>query len=253
MFKPKEILAEFIGSFAVIFVVVSATIVAGAGGGPVGTALAGGFALAVVVYIFGHISGGHANPAVTFAMALNGRLKWLEALQYWLAQFVGVILAAFLLNFVLEPLGGTVDGAASVGALTSPGIATTQSYMLAMSFEAILTFLLVAVYMQTVMSGKNEIGGLAYGMTYAFAILAIAPFTGASLNPARSIGLAILASAPDSILGLTSPFMYVVYVVGPLLGATLAVLAYNFFNGIMDVEEDEGAEEDETEETIEKA
>jgi MIP family channel proteins len=256
MFKPKEILAELLGTFALVFVVASAAIVSGAGGGPVGNALAGGFVLAVVVYIFGSISGGHANPAVTFAMALNGRVQWLQAVYYWLAQFLGAILAAWFLNFVVTGLGGTIDGGAALGAMTSPSLSSQpnyiQTYMMAMVFEAILTFFLVSAYMQTVMSGKTEgVGGLVYGMAYSFAILAGGLFTGAALNPARSISMAIFAS--ESVLGFKSYFFYVIYVIGPLFGATLAVLAYNYFHGIMDIEDDEEDEEVEVAEEAEKA
>ena len=242
MFKPKVFLAEFIGTFALVFVVVAAVIVSGAGGGPVANALAAGFALTALTYVFGHISGGHFNPAVTFAMALNGRVKWLEALFYWIAQFVGAILAAFLLNYFVTTLGGSMDGAASLGALTNPGSATVQTRMMAMGFEAILTFLLVSAYLQTVMRGKDGgMGGWVYGATYAFAILAGGLFTGASLNPARTLAVSIFAGTTQSI---TDPFLYVVYFIGPLFGATLAVLAYNYFNGIMDIEDDEEDEEE---------
>ena len=240
MFKPKVFLAELIGTFALVFVVVAAVIVSGAGGGPVANALAAGLALAALTAVFGHISGAHFNPAVTFAMALNGRVKWLEALFYWIAQFVAAILAALLLNYFVTTLGGAMDGAASLGALTNPGSATVPTRMMAMGFEAILTFLLVSAYLQTVMLGKAD-GGWVYGATYAFAILAGGLFTGASVNPARTFAVALFAGATHSI---TDPFLYVVYFIGPLFGATLAVLAYNYFNGIMDIEDDEEEEEE---------
>jgi aquaporin Z len=234
MFNLKVFLAELIGTFALVFVSVAAGVVSGAGAGQVGIALASGFALTMVVFVFGGISGAHVNPAVTFAMALNGTVKWLEAVFYWIAQFVGAIAAAFLLNFFVTTLGGTIDAGASIGALTSPSNTTdpTKLFMMGMAFEAILTFFLVSVYF-TVMSGKaGNSGHFALGATIVFASLAGGLFTGASLNPARTLGTAIFATS--AVLGLASPFLYVVYFVGPLLGATLAVLAYNYFSGIMD-------------------
>lgn len=243
MFNLKAFLAELIGTFILVFVVAAAGIVAGAGGGPVGNALTGGLALAALVYVFAGISGAHFNPAVTFAMALNGSIKWLQAVFYWVAQFGGAVLAAWLMNYFVTTLGGTIDGGASLGALNNPGSATTQTQMMAMAFEAILAFLLVAAYLQGVASGKGGgAGGWAYGAVYSMAVLAGGLFTGASLNPARTLGVAFFTS--ETVQSFKDPFLYVVYFVGPLFGATLAVLAYNYFNGIMDVVDDDEDEED---------
>ncbi|MFZ5881381.1 MAG: MIP/aquaporin family protein [Chloroflexota bacterium] len=247
MFNLKAFLAELIGTFILVLVVAAAGIVSGAGGGPVGNALTGGLALAALVYVFGHISGAHVNPAVTFAMALNGSVKWVQAVFYWVAQFAGAVLAAWLMNYFVTTLGGTIDGGASLGALNNPGSATTQTRMMAMAFEAILTFLLVAAYLQAVASGKGgSAGAWAYGAVYSMAVLAGGLFTGASLNPARTLGVAFFTS--ETVQSFKDPFLYVVYFVGPLFGATLAVLAYNYFNGIMDVVDDDEDEEDAVEE-----
>ncbi len=106
MFNSKVFLAEFIGTFALVFVGMSAGIT---NAGLVGIALAHGFTLAVFVYAYGHISGTHINPAVTWALVWNGTIKWGEAWFYWAAQFAGAILAAFLLKTILTDLGGTID------------------------------------------------------------------------------------------------------------------------------------------------
>jgi glycerol uptake facilitator-like aquaporin len=187
--------------------------------------------------------------------ALNGTIKWAQAAFYWIAQFLGAILAAFLLNYVLTTLNATIDGGLTVGILTSagPGNVTTANSMMAMAFEAILAFFLVNTYLHTVVAGKaGPLGGLAVGLTLAFAILAGGPFTGASLNPARTFAVALFAKATPAtasaaagpaMQSIADPFLYVVYFVGPLLGATLAVLAYNYFVGITD-EDVESVEED---------
>jgi MIP family channel proteins len=223
MFNSKVFLAEFVGTFALVFIGAGAAV---AGAGPVGVALAYGFTLAVFVYAYGHVSGAHVNPAVTFGLALNGNVKWGEAaVSYVLPQFVGAIFAAFL----LKTLVGDISVGATVGSLT------TGQPVHAMVFEAILTFFLANTILQTAVAGKGgQFAGWAIGSTMAFAILAGGPFTGASLNPARTFGLALF-SAPS----LTSPFTYVTYFFGPLIGATLAVMVYNFFMGAPDVPAEE--------------
>jgi len=217
MFNSKVFLSEFIGTFALVFIGAGAGI---AGAGLVGVALAHGFTLAVFAYAYGHISGTHVNPAVTFGLALNGTIKWGEAVFYWIAQFIGAIFAAFLLNLFT----GDISGGATVGSLT------TSAPMLAMAVEAILTFFLVNTILHTAVAGKGgNMAGWAIGTTLAFAILAGGPLTGASLNPARTFGPAIF-TAP----GFANVNTYVIYFFGPLIGATLAVIVYSFFSGISD-------------------
>jgi len=130
MFNSKVFLAEFIGTFALTFVGVAAGM---SGAGLLAVALAHGFTLAVFAYAYGHISGTHVNPAVTFALALNGTVKWGEAFFYWIAQFTGAIIAAFLLYLFV----GDISGGATIGSLTD------SAPVFAMLVEAILTFFLV--------------------------------------------------------------------------------------------------------------
>jgi aquaporin Z len=237
MFNSKVFLAEFIGTFALVFVGMSAVIV---NAGLVGIALAYGLTLAVFFYAYGHISGTHVNPAVTFGMALNGTVKWGQAIFYWIAQFAGAILAVFFLKTLVVSLGGEITGGATVGALTDP------QPILAMVVEAVLTFFLVNTILHTVVDGKaGTFAGFAIGATLALVTLVGVPFTGASLNPARTLASAIFA-APTS---LTSVYTYVVYFFGPLLGATLAVVVSNFLNGTPEEIEEEEVVED-TEEVV---
>ncbi|MBL0346278.1 aquaporin [Candidatus Villigracilis affinis] len=229
MFNSKVFLAEFIGTFALVFVGMSAGIV---NAGLLGVALAHGFTLAVFAYAYGHISGTHVNPAVTFGLALKGVVTWGQAIFYWIAQFAGAILAAFLLKTFLDALGGPIDAGATIGALTD------KAPILAMVMEAVLTFFLLNTILHTAVGGKGgRFAGWAIGTTYAFAILAGAPFTGASLNPARTFGPAIF-----SLPSITNPNTYLIYLFGPLIGATLAVLVYNFFTSSDEIEEDEEEE-----------
>jgi MIP family channel proteins len=221
MFNSKVFLAEFIGTFALTFIGVAAGM---SGAGLVAVALAHGFTLAVFAYAYGHISGTHVNPAVTFGLALHGMVKWGEAVFYWIAQFAGAIFAAFLLHQFV----GDISGGATVGSLTA------SNPIMAMVVEAILTFFLVNTILHTAVTGNGgNFAGWAIGTTLAFAILAGGPLTGASLNPARTFGPAIF-SAPS----FTNVNSYVIYLFGPLIGATLAVIVYNFFNSTPEVVEE---------------
>ena len=219
MFNSKVFVAEFIGTFALVFVGAGAGIV---NAGLVGVALAHGFTLAVFAYAYGHISGSHVNPAVTFGLALNGTVKWGQAIFYWIAQFAGAILAAFLLKTLVT----TVDPTLTIQAGATVGVLTEQAPLLAMTVEAILTFFLVNTILHTAVAGKGgALAGWAIGTTLAFAILVGGPFTGASLNPARTFGPALF-SAPS----ISNVYTYVIYFFGPLVGSTFAVLVFNFLD-----------------------
>ncbi|MDX1378756.1 MAG: aquaporin, partial [Anaerolineales bacterium] len=183
MFNSKVFLAELIGTFALVFVGASSGIVSG--GNLVAIALGHGLTLAVFVYVYGHISGTHINPAVTFGLALQGVVKWGDAvLSYWIPQFLGAIGAAYMIKTFIAPLSlEAVSGIATAGALTE-----TFPYH-AMGLEILLTFFLVNTILHTAVSGRGgQFSGLAIGLTLAFAILAGGPLTGASLNPARTLG-----------------------------------------------------------------
>jgi MIP family channel proteins len=213
MFNSKVFLAEFIGTFALVCIGVGAGL---SGAGLIGMALAYGFVLAVFWYAYGNISGAHINPAVTFGFALNGAIKWDRAIvSYMLPQFLGALCAAFLLKTYV----GDISAFATAGALTA------SKPVVAMFIEAILTFFLVSTFLHVTVAGRcDAFAGWAIGAAYTFAILAGNPLTGASLNPARTFGLAAF-SGPS----LAEMSTYVVYLLGPFIGAALAVVVYNFF------------------------
>ena len=220
MFNSKVFVAELIGTFALVFVGAFAGIYSG-GQDLVLVALAHGLTLAVFVYAFGHISGTHVNPAVTFGLALQGVVDWGKAVvSYWIPQFLGAIGAAYLLQVFIAPLSAeAVAGAATVGALTDP-----YPYH-AMGLEVLLTFFLVNTILHTAVSGKGGMfSGLAIGLTLTIAILAGGPLSGASLNPARTFGPAVFTGTWND------PMTYMIYFLGPLFGATIAVLVYQFLS-----------------------
>jgi aquaporin Z len=231
MFNSKVFVAEFIGTFALVFVGTGAGIVVS--GDLVGVALGYGLTLAVFVYAYGHISGAHLNPAVTFGFALNGTVKWMQAVFYWLAQFAGAILAVFFLKTLVEPLG------ADINQIVTSGILTESQPILAMVLEAILTFFLVNTFLYTMVEGKSGVfASWAIGATLAFTTMIGFLFTGDAMNPARTLAAAIFANP-----SLASVYTYVIYLFGPLLGSTLAVIIFNFFAGEAVEEEDEDNEE----------
>ena len=136
MFNYKVFVAELIGTFALVFV---GSAIGLYDAGLLAVALAQGLTLAVFSYVFGHISGTHINPAVTFGLALNGTVSWAEAAVYWVAQFAGAVLAAFVLNSLV----GLVNADAFAGAQTT-GVLTENFPYYAVGVEALLTFLIPA-------------------------------------------------------------------------------------------------------------
>ncbi|HLD95002.1 MAG TPA: aquaporin [Anaerolineales bacterium] len=202
--NTKALLAEFVGTFALIFV--GAGTAAVGVGGLIGVALAHGIVLVSMVYAYGGISGAHVNPAVTLAVALRGNLSWGQTLGYWIAQFAGGIVGAGSVLFVL---GGASSGLGAT--VPAAGVSPLQAIVL----EGLLTFLFVNVILHTT-EGKSPspFAGLAIGLTLAGMILFGGPLTGASLNPARTLGPALFTNN----LGVVW-----IYLVGPAAGSILAV------------------------------
>jgi len=211
-----SLLAEFIGTFALIF------IGAGAGalgiGGLVGVAFAHGLVIVGFAYAYGHISGTHINPAVTLGVWAAGKIDAGRAFSYIVFQIAGGIVGGLALRWVL----GGADTGLGVTALArdlAVGSTTiTITPLIGVALEAILTFFLVNAVMNTAVSGKaTTSAGLAIGMTLAFGILMGGPLTGGSLNPARSIGPAVAAGNFTDLW---------VYLVGPIVGGAVAGLLY---------------------------
>lgn len=207
----KILLAEFIGTAALIFV--GAGTAALGMGGLVGVAFAHGLVVTSMVYAYGSLSGAHINPAVTLAVAALGKLSWRQALGYWLAQLAGGAFGAGLLAVVL---GGVSSGLGAT--LPAPGVSAGQALLL----EAALTFLLVnAILFTAVRQPASPQAGLAIGLTLAALICMGGPLTGASLNPARTFGPALFTGSLN---------LFWLYLLGPGLGALLAALVYHALN-----------------------
>ena len=207
MDKFRPCLAEFIGTFALIFVGIGA--IKTAGHDTLAVALAHGLTIAAFVSATMHISGGQLNPAVTFGLLCGGHMTIPNAIRYWIAQLLGGITAAFI---CLGLFGRDVV------VTGTPQLAINLSGMQGILVEAILTFFLVFVVYGTAVDERGRgVAGFAIGSAITLDILFGGPLTGAAMNPARVFGPA-LASGHWAHQWI--------YWVGPLLGGALAGLVY---------------------------
>ncbi len=214
----KQWVAEFVGTFTLIFVGVGAIYNLGAvPGGLLGIALAHGLAIAVMVSATGAISGGHLNPAVSFGVFVSGHIDFKKLMAFWSAQVAGGTAAGLLCSALLgraAVAGGTPD----IGVVNG---APVVSFAQAVTIEAVLTFFLVFVVFGTAVDSRApKIGGLAIGLTVALDILFGGPLTGAAMNPARTFGPALASGHWNN---------HIVYWLGPLLGGAVAGWVYGHF------------------------
>ncbi len=208
MNRLPSLLAEFIGTFTLIFVGVSA--IHNANGDLLLVALAHGLAIAVMVSAFGHISGGHLNPAVTIGALVGGKIDAVGAITYIVAQLLGATVAAFAAGAIIS-----TEAVAAGTPVLAEGVSTGAG----IAMEAILTFFLVTVVFGTGIDGRGpKIGGLAIGLTVALDIMAGGPITGAAMNTARTFGPAVASGTWDG---------HIVYWIGPILGGAVAGLIYS--------------------------
>jgi MIP family channel proteins len=211
----RHFAAEFIGTFALVFVgggaIITQSINQGAGV-VLNIAFAHGLILALMVTATMRISG-HLNPAVTVGFLVTGRIEAIMAVVYWIAQFLGATVAAYALKLLFP---ASVAMAARLG---GQSISNDVSLVQAIVLEAIATFFLVFVVFGTAVDPKApKVGGFAIGLTVAADILAIGPLTGASMNPARSFGPAMVSCIFEG---------QAAYWVGPIVGGALAALLYD--------------------------
>jgi aquaporin Z len=207
----NKYLAEFMGTFVLVFVGSLAILANVLSQGPI-LAIAFGFGLALLagIWAVGHISGAHFNPAVTLAMLLDKRTSFSDAIGYWIAQFAGASVASLV-----------VWGASSrleVAATTTRYTELSTGILVELALTAIFVWVILAV----TRTGGNH-APIAIALTLVTVHVAGIPFSGASVNPARSFGPAIVSGAPEAIEQLW------VYIVFPLVGAILAFALYRLF------------------------
>jgi aquaporin Z len=203
----RRLFAEIFGTFLLVLVAAGGGMLHAQGKISLAAAVvAPGLMVMGIILFMGAVAGAHLNPAVSMAFALRRDFPWLRVPGYVVAQLIGATLAALVLRAVLGDVGGL--GATRPG----PGYTAAQAFWI----EALLTLGLVSVILGTA-SGAQNVGGLgalAVGGYIALAGLWAAPISGASMNPARSFGPAIVSGSPSD---------YWVYVAGPLAGALAAV------------------------------
>lgn len=204
-------LAEAIGTFIMVFTGTGAVMVNQISQGAIthlGVSLVFGAIVAAMIYSFGYVSGAHFNPAVTLAFYRSGVLPKTQVLPYILAQCTGAIAASGLLRIAFGPIG-TLGG-------TYP---RQDNWLQSFVLETVLTFILMMVIFGTGLDRRAHIGfaGMAIGLTVGVEAACMGPITGASMNPARSLGPALLSGQWEH---------HWLYWIAPILGAQLAVLVY---------------------------
>ena len=219
---PQKLLAEFIGTFILIFFAVGAIsadqYLHATSQTPIGTlgvALAYGLTYAILVGAISHISGGHLNPAVTAGYWVTRRLGTLQALLYWFAQLLGAIAATYLLVAIVPDPIWTAAGRGVT--LLAPDFTRLHAMLL----EGVMTFFLVFVVFATLVDARgifSKTSSFAIGLTISVGVLFGAPFTGAAINPARAFAPALAAHYWSN---------HGVHWVGPLLGGVLAAVIYD--------------------------
>lgn len=210
----RALAAELIGTFALVF--------AGAGAimvdakthalGHVGVAVVFGLVIMAMIYAVGHVSGAHFNPAVSFAFGLTRHFPWPRVAAYWTAQAAGALAAAAILR-------GSLGDVAHVGT-TLPAGSQGQAFL----WESILTFFLMFVIMSVATDARavGEAAAIAVGGTVGLDAMFGGPVTGASMNPVRSLGPAVVSGDLHALW---------LYIAAPLVGASLGALAYQFVRG----------------------
>jgi aquaporin Z len=222
----KKFIAEFIGTCVLVTLGCGTAMLTGCDhwGGYLATALAFGLVIVGMAYCVGNISGCHINPAVSLAVFINGGISLKDFVGYIISQCLGALAGAGLLAAIFG-LGGITD---ATGGFGSNGLAGVNGNIFAgLLVEVVLTFIFVLTILGVTSKKANHgsFGGLIIGLTLVLVHLFGIGLTGTSVNPARSIGPAIIAA----IAGNTDPIICVwVFIVGPLVGAIIAAFVYKF-------------------------
>lgn len=231
MSSIKKYVAEFIGTMVLVIMGCGTAMLVGCdavnGGGYILTALAFGLTIVAMAYSIGNISGCHINPAVSLGVLLTGGMKIAEFIGYIISQCLGALAGAGVLAAIFN-LGDVKD---MTGGFGSNGLAGVNGSIWAgLLVEIVLTFIFVIAILGVTSKKANHgsFAGIVIGLTLTFVHILGIGLTGTSVNPARSIGPAIVAA----ISGNGDPVASLwVFIVGPLVGAALAAVIYKFLEG----------------------
>lgn len=224
----KKYVAEFIGTFTLVFMGCGTAMLVGCdssrGSGYILTAFAFGLAIIAMAYGVGNISGGHVNPAVSLGVLISGGMSVKDFFGYVVAQVLGALAGSALLDGIFS-LGNIVDQTGGFGTNGLGGV--DDSIAAGLLVEIVLTFLFVILILGVTSKKQSHgsLGGLIIGLTLVGIHIIGIGLTGTSVNPARSLGPAIIAA----IEGNSDPLSVVwVFIVAPLIGAALAAFCYKF-------------------------
>ena len=222
----KKYLAECIGTATLVILGCGTAMLVGcdaaSGGGYILTALAFGLTIVAMAYSVGNISGCHINPAVSLGVLLSGGMKAKEFVGYVISQIVGALIGSGILALIFS-LGGVKD---MTGGFGSNGLAGVGGNALAgLIVEIVLTFIFVLAILGVTSkkAAHGSFGGLVIGLTLVVVHILGIGLTGTSVNPARSIGPAVVAAIAGNAAPLAALW---VFIVGPLVGAALAACVY---------------------------
>ena len=211
----RKMLAEFIGTLALVLIGCGAAVLGGDHVGQLGIALAFGFAIVGMAYAIGPVSGCHVNPAVSLAVFVAGRMPLTEMFAYWVAQFLGALAGAAILAVIA---GGVASGLGHNG--WGPGYNGGFTLLQAAVFEVVMTALFALVILgSTSPRAPTAFAGLAIGITLAMIHIVGIQVTGVSVNPARSFGPAVL-------VGGQAMSQLWLFLVAPPIGAIIAGVIY---------------------------
>jgi aquaporin Z len=209
----KKLIAEWIGTFTMVFAGTGAVVIDSLTGkiSHIGVAIVFGLVVMALIYTFGHISGAHFNPAVTIAFMVQRSISLKEGLLYIVTQCAAALFASLCL---LTMFGNIANLGASL-----PRDSWQQSFIL----EIILTFILMIVILGSAVHAKavKSFAGAAIGATVCVEALFAGPISGASMNPARSLGPALVSGVTDHLW---------IYLTATIIGALLALFAYRLMS-----------------------